>query len=223
MKKFIIIFLFLLFPAFVSAVQPDSTIKIMRSGLYEQLGMDTTGTDAEPIYLANKHLQHGVERTGWDLGIEVSKMIATTANRSAILLDTALIRTIGVFADTLGGKPIRTLKPVSHDSLSNTQYDGAITTGRNATQYFVFGDSIYIAPISSDVDTITVLYYKKTTYMADTTTATNLPMEYRRVAIMWACYEASEHMNNGRSEEFLKRYNEQIMSLWGARYGKVGK
>lgn len=205
------------------AVPPDSTIKLMRTGVYEQLNMDTTGTDALPTYLANRYCQYGIERVGWDLGIEASKIIATTANRSVIALDTSLIRVVGVFADTLGGKPIRTLRPVSHDSLSNTQYDGAVTPGRNATQYFVFGDSIYLAPISSDVDTFSVLYYKKTNYITDTTTATNLPMEYRRIVIMWACYQASERMFNGRTEEFLKRYNDLLMLTWGARYGKVGK
>jgi hypothetical protein len=206
----------------VIAGQPDSTIKVMRSDVYEQLGMDTTGPASLPIYMANKFSQRGIDKTGWDLGQEVSKQIISTANKSAVAVDTALIRVVGMAYDS-GGYPVRWLREVPIDSLTKMVFSGAITPEKNATHYAAFGDSVYLGPTSGNADTFNVLYYKKYTYPTDTTTANPLPVEYRRVAIAWACYEASEKLNNGRAEEFLKRYAEMVAALWGARYGKTGK
>lgn len=208
----------LLLAGTLSAADMDSTSKLMRTSIYEQLYIDTTGSDGLPVYLAMQYARAGVERVGWDVGLEKSKALTLAANTEAALVDTALIRVGGIAIDTLGTIRSRWLQEVPFDSLKKVGYSGG-TANRNPTYYAVFGDSVYFAPVSAAINSFAVRYYAKANYLTDSTTVVNIPEEWRQAAIQWACVMASQRLRNGKMAEFRDMYDYLIARIWAARLG----
>lgn len=215
MKKFLFLIIFLL-PIIANAGSRDSTAARMATSMYEQLGMDTTGTDRYPRYMAIKHAQIGVGRVGWNIGKDTTAQIVAAAGVLGVLVDTALIHIVAVYYDS-AGYPRRALTQVPSSEISKLQFLKTVTTKKNATRYGVLGDSILLGPISLGADTFTVVYFKKYAYLSDSTTATELPMEHREAALAWALYKASETLQNGRQKEFRESYFLERNDIWGVK------
>ena len=217
MKKVLLIMVVLtLFPFMVRAEWNDSTGVQLANSIYETLNRDTTGTASLPRYLVVEYAREGVDKIGWDVGIEAGKQLITSAYDDALLVDTNLLRVSMLVYDS-ASYPRRALKPLSPDSLFKLQFSKTITNLKNATNYAVWGDSVLITPVSSDVDTFRIRYWKQIDHLSDSTTATSLSTGYRNMAIMWGCYKSSERVNNGRADEFLARYDKQLTEIWRAR------
>lgn len=220
MKKALLIALILvLLPLTVRAGDaPDSTTARIAVSIFEQLRRDTTGTESLPLYLAQKYARIGVSMAGIDMGIEASKPCTSVGHAMSMLVDTALIRVMSVTFDS-ASYPRRNLRELPFDSLTKMQFGNSIEKEKNATHYAVWGDSLLLAPVSSDADVFTVRYYKRADYPDSVNQQIILPEEYRELAVLWGCYKASERLVNGRDQEFMTKYYTLRSAIWNARIG----
>jgi hypothetical protein len=215
MKKWLLVFL--LIPSFLWAESEDSTTVMIANSIYEQLCMDTVGTDRFPRYLGYQYARIGVDQAGWDVGVEAGAVCTSTANQSAMLVDTALIKIVSIVADS-GGKPIRALREIPVDSSNAYKFDSRLTA--NATHYAMWGDSVLLMPASSGTDIFRVRYYKRVSHLSDSTSATDLAEEYRELPVLWGCYKASQRLQNGRAVEFFTAYEALVKKIWLRRFSK---
>lgn len=213
MKRWL--WVFLLIPSFLWAESEDSTTVVIANSIAEQLSMDTSGTDRLPRYLMLKYARIGVDQGGWDIGVEAGKPCTSTANQSAMLVDTALIKIVSIVADS-GGKPRRALREIPVDSSNAYKYSARLAS--NATHYAMWGDSVLLLPASSGTEIFRVRYYKRVSHLSDSTSVTDLAEEYRELPILWGCYKASQRLQNGRAVEFFTAYEVLVKKIWVRRF-----
>jgi len=220
MMKRIIIIVFMI-AGVASADTGDGTRADIATSILKQVNFDTTGNDLVGRSLAMEYAGDGIDKAGWDIGIEVSKPCTSTAGEMGMLVDTALINVVSVIYDSSSGYPVRALVEVPVESLNTKQFSGEVAAGKNATHYSIWGDSLLLLPVSKDADVFTVRYWERVDHLSDSTTGTNLSQEYRDLAVLWGCYKISERANNGRADEFKKRYYEEIDNVWRRRVNKT--
>ena len=218
MRKLLLIFLAAaIFPQIVRAAD-NANVTLIAASTYQQLGyIDTTGTDRLPLTLMKKYAREGVARVGEDIGKGAFDKCTTGAYAMGVLVDTALIRVLTVFFDSAGYSR-RSLKQVPFDSLAKHWYSGAIIAKQNATHFAVLDDSIFVAPLSDSTMAFSVIYRKKFDYLSNDTTTTDMPEEYRHLAVLWTAYKASEHLENGRDKEFMEKYFKLRDDIRGGKF-----
>ncbi len=222
--------------SFQPAYAANDTPILVANNAYHQLNLDTSGVEDCPRTLALKYAMDGLYQVGIDVGVPFTKSITTTSLKPGVLIDTGLIWISSVAVDSaiFGGMfSVRGLTQYETKDklLSDCIYpEKPPSTGISPSGFWWHpgSDSIVIGPVSLGVDTLTVTGYKEDIYSADSTTATNLESKCRWAAVLWACYLASQSLENGRVAEFEKAYLRQIAEIWqkrvtGMPYGSAKK
>jgi hypothetical protein len=206
MRKICLIFLAaVIFPQMIRAADNANITQIAPSA-FQQLGFsDTTGTDRLPLAVMKKYAREGVARVGWDIGKGAFVKVSLAAYLMGVKIDTALIDVYAVFYDSVSYSR-RALKRIPFDSLAKQWYNGAIKPGQHATHFAVMDDSIFVSPLSDTAMPFSVIYRKKFDYLSLDSATTDMPEEYRHLAVLWTCYKASERIGNGRDKDFLEKY-----------------
>jgi len=216
------IILFLVLPGMVYADTKDSTASMLASSIAEMLNRDTTATANLTRAQLLEFARMGFSGPGDDIGKDTTRRVIRAAGAFGVKVDTALI-SVGAVGFESSGYVIRFLRPTSIESLRVIQFDGTLSRVKRGTHYAVVGDSIFVVPLSLSADTMKVIYWKRSKHLTDSTTATDLPEEYRDLALLYGCYLVSKKVNNGREKSFLEDYMLFRNEEWLKRGVNVGK
>jgi len=194
------------------------------NSILRQLRVDTNGVDACTRAEALVFARDGLAQAGTDIGVAFAKRCISTAGVMAMLIDTALIKIDYIAIDSVVDDdyliPVRQLTSAPLDTVLDVAQSGnGVRDEINATHYNNPDglDSVYLAPVSSDADTFFVIGWKRDDLSTDSTATTNLPQEYRHLAVLWGLHLASQMLENGRSTEFEGEYWRRVTMIWRRR------
>lgn len=192
---------------FVYGESTDSTASLLASSMYQMLNYDTTGIDLLPRAAGLEYARMGFAKAGDDLGKPAMKLVEKSSGALSVLVDTATIQIKAVGYDT-AGYVRRFLVQVPLDTIRVIQGNKEVSDEKRATHFAQFGDSLILVPVTTATDTFQVIYWKRCKHLSDSTTATDLPEEYREAALIYGCYLASMAVQNGRAGDFFTAYKE---------------
>ena len=216
------IILFLLLPVIGYADTGDSTAAQLASSICQMLNRDTTVTANLTRANALEYARMAFDKAGTDFGKDTTRRVVRAAGAFGIKVDTALVAVAAVGYES-SGYVVRFLRPAPIESLRVVQFETDVTRLKHGTHYAVVGDSIFVVPVTLATDSLKVIYWKRCKHQADSTTGTDLPQEYRDMALMYGCYLISKHLNNGRDKSFLEDYMLFRNEEWLRRGLLVGK
>lgn len=208
-----------------------STTSQIASRIYVQLSLDTTGTNAYPRAIALSHAREGLYQCGLDLGIPFMKVVPIAAESYSVKVDTALIAVSyvvrmsdfdGIFTSPVPAGIVRNapLDSILQDIRYKRNDAGDFEANLDAPEWWhqqPGSDSIIFASSLLGADTLLVLGYLRDNPLTDTTATTSIPQDYRRGAILYGLYLASERLQNGRETAFEERYYAYIARIWMRR------
>ena len=145
-----------------------------------------------------------MSKVGWDIGKDTLKTCTLAASTWRLQIDTAFKEVYFVAFDSVG-KPRRAITEVPYVEIQKMLFDGSIGK-QHPTHFAIKGTYAYFGPLTTDETIYEIAYSKKHAYLSDSTTTTDLPEQYRDLAVLWGAYKASERLQNGRAQEFIDRY-----------------
>lgn len=151
-----------------------------------------------------KLVKMSFSRISRSITIPKAKNVFAVANQRAYLVDDALVSFGSAIKASNGvSKPlIRMYKGVENSE----DYQDKMVAGDSVMFYEVWGDSIYLYPMPTKVDTIQVKYNGRPPHPDAVNDTVHVPYEYKDAMIFLTCYHAELMLTGPRLGEFWNQY-----------------
>lgn len=157
-----------------------SVTTIFQSACYKFSQSPDNQRFVDDFYNAINDAQNDIANTRrWGF-LRTTGTLTTTASTRAVALPGDFAKFYdgpGNIRNTTSGYSGNTIELMTFEDWNNSQWEDGTDTGE-PTYCYVLGSSLYVSPVPDSAYTISIIYYKKPTEIADSSTTITIPDQY---------------------------------------------